>query len=92
MCSPPVCSNMKKKIIRWCFSRISDKKKKKSKHLLSRTLFVDCFRYIERITEGKLKCLLHTALISNAFFDENKDKRKRYSLALKEQNGRFSIY
>ena len=42
----------------------------KIKHLLSRTLFVDRFRYIERITEGKLKCLLHTALISNAFFDE----------------------
>ena len=79
----------KNKIIRRCFSRISAKK---SKHLLSRTLFVDCFRYIERITEGKLKCLLHTALISNAFFDENKDKRKRYSLALKERNGRFSIY
>ena len=52
----------------------------KIKHLLSRTLFVDRFRYIERITEGKLKCLLHTALISNAFFDESKDKRKRYSL------------
>ena len=53
------------------------KKKKKSKHQLSRTLFVDCFRYIERITEGKLKCLLHTALISNVSFDENKDKRKQ---------------
>ena len=94
MCSPPVCSNMKKKKL---FAGslqefLTKKKKKKSKHLLSRTLFVDCFRYIERITEGKLKCLLHTALISNAFFDENKDKRKRYSLALKEQNGRFSIY
>ena len=38
-------------------------------------LFADCFRYIERITEK-----LHTALISNAFFDESKDKRKRYSL------------
>ena len=59
---------------------------------LAAIFFVDCFRYIERITEGKLKCLLHTALISNAFFDENKDKRKRYSLALKERNGRFSIY
>ena len=38
-------------------------------------LFADCFRYIERITEK-----LHTSLISNAFFDESKDKRKRYSL------------
>ena len=42
--------------------------------------------------KAKLFKLLHTALISNAFFDENKDKRKRYSLALKERNGRFSIY
>ena len=66
--------------------------KKKSKHLLSTTFYVDCFRYTERITEGKFKCLLHTALISNDFFDENKDKRKRYSLSLKERNGRFSIY
>ena len=82
---------MKNKIIRQCFSRISAKKKN-SKHLVSRTLFVSCFHSIERITEGKLECLLHTALISNAFFDENKDKRKRYSLALKGRNGRFSIY
>ena len=67
----------KNKIICWCFSRISAKRKKKSKQLFSRTLFADCFRYIERITEGKLKCLLHTALISNTFSDENKDKRKR---------------
>ena len=87
-----LASIWKNKIIRWCFSRISEKKKKKLKHLLFRTLFVDCFPYIERIRERKLKCLLHTALISNAFFDENKDKRKRYSLALKERNGRFSIY
>ena len=28
--------------------------------------------------------MFHTVLISNAFFDENKDKRKRYSLALNE--------
>ena len=83
-----LASIWKNKIIRWCFSRISEKKKK-LKHLLFRTLFVDCFPYIERIRERKLKCLLHTALISNAFFDENKDKRK---LSLKEQNGRFSIY
>ena len=82
----------KRKLFVGAFQEFLKKKKKKSKHLLSRTLFVDCFRYIERITEGKLKCLLHTALISNAFFDENKDKRKRYSLALKERNGRFSIY
>ena len=47
---------------------------------------------IERTTEGKLKCLLHTAFVSNAFFNEHKDKRKRYSLFLKERNGRFSIY
>ena len=68
------------------------KKKKKSKHLLSRTLFVDCFRYIERITEGKLKCLLHTALISNAFFDESKDKRKRYSLkSVRSQGTKWKI-
>ena len=50
------------------------------------------FLQIERITEGKLKCLLHTPLISNALFDENKDKRKRYSLSLKEQNGKFIVY
>ena len=57
----------KNKIIRWCFSRISAKKQKISKHLLSRILFVDCFHSIERITEGNLMRLLHTALISNAF-------------------------
>ena len=39
--------------------------------------------------EEKIKCLLHTALIYNGFFDENKDKRKRYSLALQERNGRI---
>ena len=39
--------------------------------------------------EEKIKCLLHTALIYNVFFDENKDKRKRYSLALQERNGRI---
>ena len=66
--------------------------KKKSKHLLSRTFFVDCFRYIERITEGKLKCLLHTALISNAFFDENKDKRKWYSLCLWRNEMEDSVF
>ena len=47
------------------FKNFCKKKKKKSKHLLSRTLFVDYFRYIERITEKKLKCFLHTALVSN---------------------------
>ena len=53
------------------------KKKKKIKTPTFQNTFVDCFRYIERITEGKLKCLLHTALISNVSFDENKDKRKQ---------------
>ena len=62
------------------------------KSKISRTLFVDCFCYIKNNREGKLKYLIHTALISTAFFDENKDKRKRYSQALKERNGRFIIY
>ena len=52
---------------------------KNSKYLLFRTLFVECFCYNERI-KGMLKCLLYIALISNAFFDESKDQRKRYSL------------
>ena len=30
--------------------------------------------------KGELKCVLHTALISNAFFNQNKDKRKQFSL------------
>ena len=64
----------------------------KIKHLLSRTLFVDRFRYIERITEGKLKCLLHTALISKAFFDESNDKRKRCSLkSVRSQGTKWKI-
>ena len=30
--------------------------------------------------ETELKCFLHTALISNAFLNENEDKRKQSSL------------
>ena len=82
----------KTKLLADAFQEFLQKKQKISKHLLSRILFVDCFRSIERIAEGNLKCLLHTALITNAFFDESKDKRQQYSLSLKEQNGRFSIY
>ena len=57
----------KSKIIRWCFSRIPAKNKKKIKTPAFQKRFVDCFCFIERITQGKLKCLLHTVLISNAF-------------------------
>ena len=39
------------------------------------------FLQIERITEGMLKYLLHTALISNAFFDENKYKKTVLSVS-----------
>ena len=68
----------KKKITGWCFSRISGKKVKT-------TTFQNIFCWLLSLhwknnREGKLKCLLHTALISNAFFDESKDKRKRHSL------------
>ena len=45
--------------------------------------------------EAKLKCFPHTALISDAFFDESKDKINRTlwsQYALKERNERFSIY
>ena len=83
----------KNKIIRRCFSRISAKKKKKIKTPTFQNTFCWLLSlHWKNNREGKLKCLLHTALISNAFFDENKDKRKRYSLSLKERNGRFSIY
>ena len=60
---------------------------KNSKYLLFRTLFVECFCYNERI-KGMLKCLLYIALISNAFFDESKDKRKRYSLRSVRSEGK----
>ena len=69
----------KKKIIRSCFSRISGKKTKTS-------TFQNTFCWLLSL------CSHHTALISNAFFEQNKDKRKRYSLAVKKRNGRFSVY
>ena len=92
LCSKSVALQLvtiwKKKIICWCFSRISAKKIKNFQNTFCWLLSL----HWKNNREGKLKCLLHTALISNAFFDENKDKRKRYSLALKERNGRLSIY
>ena len=92
LCSKSVALQLvtiwKKKIICWCFSRISAKKIKNFQNTFCWLLSL----HWKNNREGKLKCLLHTALIPNAFFDENKDKRKRYSLALKERNGRFSIY
>ena len=54
--------------------------KKKSKHLLSTTLFVDCFCYNERITEKESKVFASYCFDLHCFFDESKDKRKWFSL------------
>ena len=53
---------------------------KKSKHLLSTTLFVDCFCYNERITEKESKVFASYRFDQHCFFDESKDKRKWFSL------------
>ena len=94
LCSKSVALQLaaiwKNKFIRCCFSRISVKKSHENTYFPE--LFVDCFRHNKRTTEGKLKCLLHTALISKAFFDESNDKRKRCSLkSVRSQGTKWKI-
>ena len=70
LCSKSVALQLvtiwKKKIICWCFSRISAKKIKNFQNTFCWLLSL----HWKNNRKGKLKCLLHTALISNAFFDE----------------------
>ena len=75
---PSSLQQYEKKIICPCFWRIS-------KNKIKTTTFQKTFCWLlsphwKNSREGKLTCLLHIALISNAFFDESKNKRKRYPL------------
>ena len=83
LCSKSVAVQLvamwKKKIIRWCLSRISGKKKTKTLTFQNTFCWLISLHW-KNNRERKLKCLLYTALISNAFFDESKDKRKWYFL------------
>ena len=68
----------KKEILRWSFSRISRKK-------FQTPTFLNTFCWLLSLRgknnkEEELKCLLHTALTSNAFLNEHKDERKQFSL------------
>ena len=82
LCSESVALQLaaiwKKKNICGCFSRILEKK-------IKIPTFQNIFCWLLSLhwinsREERLKCLLHTALISDAFFDESKVKRKRYPL------------
>ena len=58
-------------ILRWCLSRISTKN-------FETPIFQNTFGRLLSLqgksnSEGELKCLLHTTLFSNAFFNEAKD-------------------
>ena len=80
----------KKKIIRWCFSKISGNK-------IKTPTFQNTFCWLLSLhwknnREEKWKHLLHTALIFNAFFDESKDIRKRYSLkSVRSEEAKWKI-
>ena len=73
--SPPGCNNMKKENSSLVLFKNLYRK-------IETPTFQNTFCWLRRKNNGaeELKCLLHTALISNSFFNENKYKRKRYSL------------